>query len=242
MGIILQALQAVSIIIAAGAACYSLMTWRRQLVWGKRVELAEKVLASFYEARDAIEAARHPFSLPHEGGTRPRHDDEQEDRARELDRYYIPIERLERKSVFFSELSALRYRFMAYFGAASAIPFDTIYNIRTEVNNAAVWLMRLEQGRAPRNHDRREEMRDRYENAIYQFNTEPDQILESLTEAVRAIERTCRPVLLEEPLQPFLSKSHDHIKRAKSLASSRFYKYILRRDSPITVPEDDLLP
>jgi hypothetical protein len=60
-------LQTGSVIIAASVAVYSFGAWRRQLIGSKRAEVAEKLLACCYEARDVIDAARSPVVYDTEG-------------------------------------------------------------------------------------------------------------------------------------------------------------------------------
>ncbi len=49
---ILQGFQAVSLIVAAWTAVYGISAWRREFLGKKRIDLAEEVLVSFYEAKD----------------------------------------------------------------------------------------------------------------------------------------------------------------------------------------------
>src|SRR4051794_16319866 len=51
---------------------------REIIKWKRKVELAEETMASFYEAKEAIEYAREPFTLGDEGGSRAKADWETE--------------------------------------------------------------------------------------------------------------------------------------------------------------------
>jgi hypothetical protein len=74
--------------------------------WKRKTELAEQVLADFYEARDIIAAARSPGGFGDEGNTRQKEDWETEADTRSLNSYYRTTERLQKKSEFFAQLYA----------------------------------------------------------------------------------------------------------------------------------------
>ena len=57
-------------------AAYSLDAWRREFMGKRRMELAEEVLALFYQARDVIEQIRSPVRYLGEGQTREAAPDE----------------------------------------------------------------------------------------------------------------------------------------------------------------------
>ena len=56
--------------VASFAVIYGVNAWRREYVGKRKIELAEEVLALFYEARDVISYIRNPFSVAGEGSTR----------------------------------------------------------------------------------------------------------------------------------------------------------------------------
>ncbi len=81
-------------IIAAYVGLKGLSRWRAETVGKRKSELAEHVLADFYQARDIYEWARFPGSFPGEGAARPREEGESEDEGRRRDAYYVPVARL----------------------------------------------------------------------------------------------------------------------------------------------------
>jgi hypothetical protein len=55
-------LRDLSLLIGIWVAIYGIDSWRREHKGKREIELAEDVLALFYEAREAIQYMRHPFS------------------------------------------------------------------------------------------------------------------------------------------------------------------------------------
>ena len=107
-----NAITAITAIVGVIIASRGLNRWRLEAIGKRRAELAEDVLADFYEARDAIQAARSPLSSGDEGDTRIKAPDEFEADTRTLNAYYAVAERLAKKAEFFAKLNAKRYRFV----------------------------------------------------------------------------------------------------------------------------------
>lgn len=102
-------------------------TWTTRREYAKRkIDLAEEVLALFYEVRDAIRAIRSPFSSGSEGSTRQRQEHETDAESRILDMAYVAIERHNKSHELFNALKSKRHRFMAMFRGKSQQPFDEI--------------------------------------------------------------------------------------------------------------------
>lgn len=106
--------------IAIIGACWAIISgvgaWKREFIGKRKIELAEEVLASFFEVKDAIATIRNPFSSSDEGKSRQRGDHETKEDAELLDRGYIVFERYEAKKEIFVHFYTLKYRFMASFG------------------------------------------------------------------------------------------------------------------------------
>lgn len=102
-------------------------SWTTRRDYAKRkIELAEEVLALFYEVGDAIREIRHPASQAGEGSTRPRAENEDESIAKILDQAYVAFERYTKQEALFSSLRSKKYRFRAVFRGQSQEPFDII--------------------------------------------------------------------------------------------------------------------
>jgi hypothetical protein len=179
---------------AATVAYRGLNKWRAETVGKRKAELAEDVLADFYQARDIITAARSPGSFGQEGSTRQKSDWEKEDDTRTLNAYFAPAERLIKKFDFFAQLHARQYRFMAYFGKEAAKPYDDLFALRAEILSAVNMLLATHQqrdlGSLP--NDRR-----RWQDVIWAGRNETDRIPARLNQIVETIEATCRPAIQE---------------------------------------------
>jgi hypothetical protein len=112
------------VLITGIVAVRGLTAWRDQLVGKRKVELAERVLIDFYNARDALKQWRWPNTVfiteTKEG-----------DQAQRLGHYRTTIESLTQK--LFSRLHASRYTFQAYFGKTDKDPFLEISGVRDEI-------------------------------------------------------------------------------------------------------------
>ncbi len=108
--------QAIAIIAACWAIISGVGAWKREFIGKRKIELAEEMLATFFEAKDSIAFIRNIFSNTGEGTSRKRGDNEQPEESQLLDRGYIVYERYEKKKEVFVRLGVLKYRFMASFG------------------------------------------------------------------------------------------------------------------------------
>src|SRR5689334_4912630 len=82
-----------SLILAVFFAIYGIDAWRREFIGKRRMELAEEVLALFYQARDIIEEIRSPFGYGGEGSTRKPSPNERPEDKDALDHAYSLVER-----------------------------------------------------------------------------------------------------------------------------------------------------
>ncbi|MDJ0674154.1 MAG: hypothetical protein QNJ36_01925 [Calothrix sp. MO_167.B42] len=105
----------VSVMIAALSFVSGVSAWKREFIGKRRIELAESVLAMFYEVEDVIREIRNPFSHNDEGKSRKRSDNEREEESKLLDRAYIVFERYQKREKLFAELRSMKYRFRAAF-------------------------------------------------------------------------------------------------------------------------------
>jgi len=128
---------AISVLIAALSFVAGVSAWKREFVGKRRIELAESVLAMFYEAEDAIREIRNPFSFGGEGKTRKRAENEREEASQLLDQAYVVFERYQKREQLFAQLRSMRYRFMAAFSSTAAEPFDELTKVLNEIFIAA---------------------------------------------------------------------------------------------------------
>ena len=187
---ILGGLAAIGGVLVARAG---LSTWRRETIGKRRAELAEAVLADFYEAHDIIAVARSPGGFEGEGKTRQREIRETEDVSRSLDSYFRTVERLNNKAEFFAGLHARRYRFRALFGTEAAAPFEDLFRIRGEIIIDARMLIMNHTagdiGTLP-------QIRPAW-LATIGWDPTNDQITPRLDQLVQAMETVCRPAIVD---------------------------------------------
>lgn len=120
-------------LIASGTVIYGVKAWRREYIGKRKIELAEEVLALFYEARDVISYIRNPFSFGGEGSTRNAAPNESPEEKQINDNAFVVFERYNKRQDLFNKLYSMRYRYMAQFGENSAKPFDELRKIVNEI-------------------------------------------------------------------------------------------------------------
>ena len=188
-------IKVVAPVFTAAAACSGayiayrgLTKWHQETIGKRRIELAEEVLADFYQARDIIKAARSPFSYSHEGQSRRRGENETEEDTRLLNSYFAPTERFASKADFFAEAWARRYRFTAFFGPEAARAYDDLFEVRNEIIAAVRSLI------SAHRHQVSPTERARWEDTIW-AGAEDDLIPARIDRVIDAIEATCRPAI-----------------------------------------------
>ena len=139
-----QIAQNASLILASLFAIYGIDSWGREHIGKRRIELAEDVLALFYQARDAIESIRSPFGFGGEGSSRKPGPNERPEHKEALDQAYVLIERYSRHTELFARIHSLRDRVMAQLGSEAAAPFDSLNRIINALILSALSNSRME--------------------------------------------------------------------------------------------------
>ncbi|MDX9689640.1 MAG: hypothetical protein EOM37_06325 [Proteobacteria bacterium] len=127
---------AVAPCIAVWIAWSGIDQWQRETLGKRKTELAEEVLADFYQARDIINGARFPSGFEGEGLSRKRRDGETEAESKLLDSYYIVVERLDNQRSFFSQLFSRKYRVSAIFGKKTEELYAELNSIYGDISRA----------------------------------------------------------------------------------------------------------
>ena len=193
-------LQTASVAIAAATAVWGINSWRREFVGKKRIDLAEDVLARFYEVQDAVAYMRSPMGYVGEGSSREPHQNESSTEKEIYDRTFVIQKRYNERLEVFSNLRAMKYRFMAQFGRDAGQPFLELERIVNQLFVAARMLNHywLQQGRRSwRSDEEFQSHLDQMHNneAVFwdQFEDD-DPIRPRLDAAVAKIERICLDV------------------------------------------------
>jgi hypothetical protein len=108
--------QAGAVVMASWAIVSGVGAWKREFIGKRKIDLAEQVLAKFFEVQDAIAFIRNPFASGTEGQTRQKGAAETPAETELLNRGYIVVERYQHKEQVFAEFNILKYKFMASFG------------------------------------------------------------------------------------------------------------------------------
>ena len=171
-------------IIAFGLAIYGYKSWRQEHIGKKRIELAEDVLALFYETYDVINYMRDPISFSSEA------DDSESVVFKRYNEY---------KEAFF-KLRALRYRFFILIGKSEAEPFDEIQKIARKILASARILKKLRSiNTFPTENHEEENLKNikKHEAIIWEDFSEPDPdpINSRLEKAIDEIESTCKSII-----------------------------------------------
>jgi hypothetical protein len=195
-----QIFQSASVIIASLFAIYGFDAWRREHIGKRQIELAEEVLALFYQARDAIEQIRSPFGFGGEGSSRKPQENEKPEHKQALDQAYVLIERYSHHSELFSKLHSLRYRFMAQVNVDAAAPFDALNRIVNELIISAHKMARLStipewSLRTPEAEQKHRDEFLKVHDIYYGTGGEDDPITPKVQRVVDDIERTCRAII-----------------------------------------------
>jgi hypothetical protein len=189
-----QLIQNIFVIIASLIAIYGIRAWRREFIGKRKIELAEEVLALFYEARDIIKYIRNPGGGSKEGSSREPEGEETPLIKEARDRAFVPIERYNKHRSTFSKLDSLKYRFVAYFGKDAAAPFDDLRGILNEIFLAARRLARywssIESGTQIT--EEQDKKRDMNEAIIWEDEAERDPINPKIDDIIGQIDRMCK--------------------------------------------------
>jgi len=197
----LETFKNLSILIATWSVIYGIGAWRREFIGKRKIELAEGILALFYEAKDALYTIRSPFGFEGEGSTRKPLKSERPEDKETLDNAYVVIERYKKYQEIFNKLYAMRYRFMAQIGKEKAKPFDDLNQIIKEIILSARQLARLWPERHFRSDDEEEKHYERVrkaEGVFWEGSVDPDPINPRLEKVITEMEKICR-LIIEAP-------------------------------------------
>ncbi|WP_418133095.1 hypothetical protein ABL849_13675 [Variovorax sp. 375MFSha3.1] len=203
-----------SAIFGAWYAVYNFDSWRREHQGKRQAELAEETLALFYEASDIVNIVRSPMSWGYETDDLKRLDGEMDEKYQARKAAYVVFKRLSDHHVQLNKLYAMRYRFMAAFGAEKAKPFTDFHDVLSEIRRAGhmlshLWARRPYQNEAQAERD--DELIKMYENVFWEMLPEDDKIKPKVASIVKEIETTCRGVIeAKSTLYGVINKKFTH--------------------------------
>ncbi len=200
--------QAIAVIAACWAIISGVGAWKREFIGKRKIELAEEVLASFFEIKDAIAFIRNPFSSGNEGKSRKRGENESKDEAELLDRGYIVFERYETRKEVFVRFNTQKYKFMASFGSETEEIFNECNTILNSIFFSARQLAThywQRQGRVPMEGDvfqRHLDEMHRHEGVFWDRMDEEDEIRQKLKSIQDKLDLVTKPCF-EEPMKTY---------------------------------------
>ena len=187
-----NAVEALSVTFAALVAWKGIDAWRKEMIGRRKSEIAEETLAVFYETKEVFKDIRSPLTYSAEAEDRPKAEGESDSEKRKRDTFFIPIARTIRHKEHFARLRTLKYKFMAYFGAESSKPFDTIFSIKHSIVVDAEMLAE-EDAYDPYEKDFKKNLK----MTIGWGLSKDDTIRNQIDEAINAIEAICGSYLQE---------------------------------------------
>lgn len=189
---VMDIIQTIIALLVACTAIKGLSTWKQQVIGSKKIELAAEVLTLAYTLQAAIKWARHPAGFGGEGQERPGRGGEPEATQSVNDFYYSRISRLSMHDDNFAKMETARMRFRAYFGDNGQDALAKFNDVRNRISRAVGTL--INQGHDVQN---RQDFLNKLQDIILDMPTEsqPDAINQELNNAIKDIERICRPII-----------------------------------------------
>jgi len=191
----LEVVNTLAIVIASIVAICGINAWRKEFRGKREIELAEEVLALFYEAKDAIRAIRNPISFQGEGKTRQAEENETPIEKEARDRVYFIYERFEKRQKVFNKLHAKRYQYMARFGRDSSKPFEDLREILIDIQVSANSLARIWSTVGDTPNQGTVEQIKKHESIIQSIGTD-DPIDTRVEKVISDIEAICYPIIM----------------------------------------------
>jgi len=192
-----EIIQNISIIIVSLTAIYGIISWRREHLGKRKIDLAEEVLCSIYEIKDVIKYIRNPISFPDVSSTRKRAEYETEKQSKFLDNAYVVFERYNKHKNVFSNFYKLKYRYMANFGKNSEEPFVIIGKASNNIFFAArmlgqvYWKDQDGRGMSDKEFENHRKKLEKFERIFWEEN-DKDDINRKVDEAISICESICK--------------------------------------------------
>lgn len=189
-----------AIIAASATAIWGINAWKREFKGKRQIELAEDVLALFYEAEQAIRAIRSPSGKAGEGKTRVPEQNESKEEKKIRDNAYGVWERYNQYKELFGRLYSTRFRFMAVFGPEATEPINDLLGIIHRILGASnklghLWRVQAGKDRDSKSYERHVALVEENRAIIWDSQDDEDPINEQLAATIKRMETTCRKVI-----------------------------------------------
>lgn len=193
--IILDFIQAISVIIASIVAVYGISSWRRETAWKRKYEIAEEVLSCLYDIAERFDVIRNNLGVSGEGNS------SKNDGNKPLSKSDIVYERYEAEKTPFVKLKSLKYRFMLLYGKEACEPINEIIRLKNKLliagHNIQHYELSLEEvTQLPREElEKRYLKKEKYEAIIWADYGEKDDFKESVHQAINKVENICSSIM-----------------------------------------------
>ncbi len=190
-------LQNIAIIIASFVAIYGIRSWRIEHIGKRKIDLAEKLLCSIYEIKDAIKFMRSPGGFDGDGSTRKRADSENKEDGKILDSAYVAFERYDKQKTVFNNFYKMKYRYMANFGKHAEEPFKIVRDVTSEIFIASrmlgtrFWKNQGLKFMSDEEFSKHRIGMEKHESVFWELN-ENDDINKKIDSAIRICENICK--------------------------------------------------
>lgn len=186
-----------SVIIASGFGIWGIITWRKEIQFKRKHELAEEILANAYEAEDVIALIRFPAGRIDEGQSREQSEEEASYQTELLNRLYVIKERYLKRNECYKKLFSIRYRVKAVFGGELHKNLNVILKVPnkifTVVDQYADTIMNSDSYTT----EEKGEIQREYSKVVFARLTkkEEDPIYNEMKDALQNLEEECRKIL-----------------------------------------------
>jgi hypothetical protein len=195
-----QIIQNISVIVASILAIIAINAWKKEFIGKRKIELAEDVLAKFFQIKDSISFIRNPFSNSEEGKTRQKRDNEDERASELLDRAYVVFERYEKQKDVFNEFNIMKYKFMARFGKETDEIFIRVNKVINKIFIAGrmlgnhYWQRQGMVTMSDQQFKKHLDEMNKHEGIFWEMDIENDEIRKELEEIQQKLEQATREV------------------------------------------------
>jgi len=182
-------------------------------------------LCLFYEARDALQHIRNPFSHGNEGSSRKADEKETPEQKEAYDRAYVLFERFNTHLELFNKMHSIRYRFMAQFGVDAGKPFEDFRRTLNTMQASAqafakAWAKNYRHFRTEKQETSHYDFITKQENIFWEGLPEEDTIKPKVEKCVDDIEKICRPIIDNKSVFRLVTES-DLFKKLKELIANK---------------------
>jgi hypothetical protein len=168
---------------------------REQIIYKRRFELAETLLADAYRFRGIIETARNGGSFGEEGKSRKPAEREAEDVSETKNMFFIPVERLQKNGDFLGEFFAKQFAATAQFGSKARESFDIFGKAISDIYIASGMLITMVDHPSLNDQKVKDELLDVLWAHRAQVFKREEKIENLVEKAIANLEAVCRPIL-----------------------------------------------